>query len=199
MSSTAYHTALTTSRDNPAEGEPKAVHYGSLTTALVHDLTTGLHPKTFALGRVIYGEPPFHPGWSEFHRRAGIEPRLSYADFMRLLDAEAVRAVGQGVDTYWLVSHKVAARHLTSSGAAVPVRINGGSAVMACYGPPLSGNLPDAEDVIRFLAGKYQSVADPACGFGRAGRIFAEVGKSSFLTDISPICIGHIAAQPWAQ
>jgi hypothetical protein len=47
--------------------------------------------------------------------------------------------------------------------------------------------------MLHAIAQRYDTVGDPCCGYGRAGRFFLRAGKRAVLSDFDPHCIGYIA------
>jgi hypothetical protein len=162
--------------------------------AFRHDLTQGL-PVEFDQADVLYADLPWRQGWDTFAQRAGTAQRGGYNAAMRGIGG-LLRACNKPAV---MVTGKHAQAALAPDSVA-PVRLNGGDAVACLWGVPPWRHRLDASDLLADLAGQYRCVGDPCCGYGRAGRLFAQRGRRFVLSDLNPECIGYIAAHAagWA-
>jgi hypothetical protein len=191
----AYHTAL-------GDGRLATVSPASLWTdgngneAFVHDLLAAPLPPAYERVDVVFSDIPWPAGFERFESRAGINghhgPR-SWADLVCTYIGE-VRRLGKP-----LVFSTNRSQHpeLPQPDVKLPGRLNGAHCRLWCYGIEVRPG--DAEAVLRELAGRFDVIGDPMCGYGRAGRIFNEAGKSFVMSDYNSNCIGYIAeyAESW--
>ena len=186
-----YHTALA----GDYQRWPAVSRYECATgVAFQHDLADGL-PAEFDQADVLYADLPWRQGWDKFAERAGASQRGGYNDAMRRIGA-LLRSFGKPAV---MVTGKHALPFLKPDGAA-PVRLNGAGAVACLWGVPSWQAAIDASDLLHDLAGRFRCVGDPCCGYGRAGRVFAQRGGRFVLSDLNAECIGYIAAHAprWA-
>jgi hypothetical protein len=137
---------------------------------------------------VLYGDPPWKDGYDKFAARAGTAQSVTWRVFIGNL--------GIGIRASRLPAVMVAGKQAMAwlrPDRFVPCRLNGGDAMAASWGPIELEEGLDAVDILKGLAVRFNVVGDPFCGYGRAGRIFAGVGKRYIMSDLSAECIGHIS------
>lgn len=197
----AFHT----SAFGVAEEEADPVEHAVLgdSVAFVHDLTSGPLPEEYQSCDIIYSETPWPTTLKGFNERAGID--VQWAD----LKAAIWQMIEQRPCPVVLLAGPVVRRSLpatfdqaidTSMFGGTP-ETGGSNCSALVYGAelPVEEDLPSHFELIRWLAGRFDRVGDPACGYGLAGRIFREQGKSFVLSDYNARCIGYIAdrAEEW--
>lgn len=192
-----YHTALARGR----QVEAKPVHHwsdarGNL--AVRRGLTDGLLLDPFP--DVVYADLPWKAGYEEFAARAGY-PVPPFAEFMVAAHVEARRYAARGGVCLWVTGASHVKAYLKPD-QIIPVTLNKDRAVVAVYGQPRVTLIENEHttSLLERLATVYSRVLDPCCGYGRAGRIFAQAGKNFTMSDTNAICVGHIAqhAHEWA-
>src|SRR5262245_57087728 len=187
--SAAYHTALKSSRRMTGRPRQRARLRAGVT--LVHDLLRGPLPAEYEACDVLYSDLPWQSGFAEFERRAGVAAARSYSAFLaaisRILQYDSRPAV--------LVTGKHALPHLPSPAQVLESTLNGDDCLALFYRSEreIVGRFPTTIDLLHWLAERYQCVGDFCCGYGRAGRIFAEHGKQFVMSDYNAECIGYIA------
>jgi len=185
----AYHTALKSANDPPecppceswTDGRSYAIRY-------VLGLTL---PAVFAPCDILYSDLPWRRGYEEFNRRSGTEDVPPWGAWMSGVSAMLYKESRPAI----MVAGQEAGRYL-SADASLPVLLNGGWA-RAYLWRLNSFMLPamvDAKDLLSTLAGSFNMVGDPCCGYGRAGRIFREHGKEFVMSDSNAACVGYIAS-----
>ena len=162
--------------------------------ALVHDVTSGPLPSEYRRCDVFYTDPPWKSGYDVFASRVGVLVP-TYHDFMEAL----IAAIPKDAPAV-LVTGRHAAMHFGPEFRPFPVRLNEHDAVAYSRGIDASG-MTKADEVGDYLAGTYECVGDPCCGYGNAARWFVQAGKRYVVSDINPRCIGYIAAHErgWAD
>lgn len=180
-----YHSAL---GDKVTHWPRLECHQGLYGVTYQADLNHGI-PTVMYKADVWYSDLPWRDGYAKFADRAGVTQQRPYAELLRML---GIAVKQSGIPTA-LVTGKHAIPHLDPE-AVAPVKLNGDPAVACLWGIPGWDQTRDAEDVIRGLALRYKCVGDFCCGFGRAGRIFAQAGRRYVMSDLNPECVGYIAA-----
>jgi hypothetical protein len=161
--------------------------------AFVHDIHNGL-PAQFERADVVYVEPPWKMGHTTFNKRLGIES----SDWNKFTAAISA-AILSTQKPFLLLCSPAAVDKFPTPTHSEAIKVYGLRAQMQIYRmerPDIFGKrkLPDNLELIRWLAQRYNSVADFCCGYGVTGRLFVEAGKSCILADYNPRCIGHIKA-----
>lgn len=181
-----YHTALNTG-DSLNEWPAVDTFRGVNGISFQHDLFDGI-PIVMTHADVIYSDLPWRDGFSVFARKLGTNQRGRYIDLLNQLAGE-VREVG--LPTV-LVTGKHAVRYLHPDHTS-PVQLNGGDAIACLWGlQPWTKTKGSIELLVR-LTVEFQMVADPCCGFGRSGRVFAQQGRRYIMSDLNARCIGYIS------
>lgn len=185
-----YHSALgrysyqaETPSYNPAEFPHGEVHY--------YDVTSGLAKMGFIeKADVIYSDLPWRNGYHKFYKRSGLIPRLNYHDFLGYIGMQLLVLGKPAV----IVSGDHARIPLTFYDTSIATRLNGAKARAYLWKikPDVLEGCADSVEIIHRLADGYNCVGDFCCGYGRAGRIFAEHGCRFVLSDINADCIGYI-------
>lgn len=180
-----YHTAL--GKTVPLTAH-EALHTDQgLSTAFVHDILTGL-PGIYYGCDLLYSEIPWQSGWEVFLDRAGAPEFPPYGQFMQTI-AGIINTVQL---PHVVVTGHQAQRWLPYTEDALPMQLNGEPAVAYGYRLELPAAI-DTEKLLERLAVSFDRVGDYCCGYGRAGRIFAQHGKLYTMSDINRSCIGYIA------
>jgi hypothetical protein len=156
--------------------------------AFVHDLLRGPLPDEYAACDVFYADLPWPAGFAEFERRAGLAPGRSYGEFM----AAVSRIINTVRRPILLTAGKLALRHLPKSPAIVSSKLNGAACVVIMFHADIQPACSETVALLGWLAERYGCIGDFCCGYGRAGRIFAERGKRFVMSDYNPECIGYI-------
>ena len=178
-----YHSAL----GEPGRWPRLTAFAGKYGVAYQADLNLGI-PVVMLKADVWYSDLPWRDGYAKFGDRAGIEQAMPYGELIARIGEEA-QAFGKPV---CFITGKHAVKLLQPQ-AVAQATLNGGSAVACLWGMPAWEGVRDAEEIIKGLATKHECVGDFCCGYGRAGRIFAQAGKQYIMSDLNPECIGYIA------
>ena len=189
-----YYSALKTQKYPDAYASDSMERFvGANGISMAWDFGREGLPPEMMTADVIYGEPPWKHGYDLFAKEAGVSQAISYADFIKKLVSEIGRTGKPSV-----IIAGAHAMGLYKGFVSAPALINGAKcyAMYRCIRPH-AGTL-DATEVIKRIARMYDCIADPFCGYGRAGRIFAEHGKRYVMSDLNPVCIGYISKQSWA-
>ena len=158
--------------------------------AFVWDANKGFPPVMLSMADVLYLEPPWKHGYNAFHEWAGVKPAVAWEAMMKRIGVGLAFISKPAI----VVAGKTALKYLQPD-TARPALLNGGRCYVAAWRRPVFDDAAiDTEDVIRSLAKSYNVVGDPACGYGRSGRLFVEAGKRYVMSDVSARCIGYIAA-----
>jgi hypothetical protein len=111
---------------------------------------------------------------------------------------EMLAAVAQVTDEarapVFVVTGKRDAALLPAPDVRAPVMLNGTEAQALVYGwDGVIAPRTTTGALLSELAGAYQVVGDPFCGYGRAGQIFAAAGRGFVMSDYNASCIGYVA------
>jgi hypothetical protein len=193
--SSVYHSARTPELLGLAPAPADVIHRFGPSAAFVHDLTRDGLPSAFNDCDVIYTEMAWRAGYDTFMKRAGRAP----GGFRCYVEELAWMAEDTRVPFY-LVTGKDILRRLPKPAIAAEGQLRKGGCMIAVYGTDLPLPAPDTLELLAALAARHQRVGDPCCGYGTAGRIFAERGKTFVLSDVNAKCIGYVArhAPSWA-
>lgn len=189
-----YHTAL---RQSVPEVPVEPMERAEFANGVIfrHDISKGL-PLEFKACDVFYGDPPWEAGYKIFNERAGLAPTEDYGAFARRL-----HCIGKSVTAplVYVVGQRAAKMYFDpDSSVAIDMHAHSSRAVAIAYRMILP-TLRTAEELLTFLAGRYQCVGDFMAGYGRSGRIFATLGKKFVLSDANAECVGRMArAKGWA-
>ena len=182
-----YHSAL-----RPPSAAPRLDrHEGPSGVAFVHDLTVGVLPPEFDDCDVLYSDLPWRAGFERFNRRARLSDQRTHGEFIDAVN----RIVAETTVPAYLVAGKNEGRWLAPTDVQLPLSLNGAKAVCYSYRSEIP-DVGDATSLLHWLAGRYSTVGDFCCGYGRSGRIFVEHGKRYVLSDVNATCVGVIAG--WA-
>lgn len=181
-----YHTAL---GNQPQSGVATLFYEGRRGIVFQADLSDGIPPQMHDAD-VWYADLPWRAGYQKFAERAGVAPRMPFADFMEFLGG----MIAAGGVPAVMVTGKHAVRHLRPP-AVADAKLNGSAAVACLWGLPAWDGSRDAEVILRELAKEYECVGDFCCGYGRSGVAFSRAGKRYVLSDLSAYCVGEIASQ----
>ena len=187
-----YHTAL--KKGEVLDHEP-CNYFESGDNQLIagsHDINLGL-PDWFSDADILYGEPPWREGMKVFYDRVGV-PQCDFGDFYTRMDSIMATDSRPAI----VIAGKTYSEFFKNSNYNTPIMLNGGEAVMYCYGVNLAVPridpevIPSTHDLLGLLSRKFNCIADFCCGYGVAARHFMSSGKAARLSDINPICIGAI-------
>jgi hypothetical protein len=186
VSKEAYHSALV----KPWDGAPASRFEIGGSVALTHNIWHGL-PKELSSCDVVYSEPPWKAGYEVFNSRCGSVGYPAFSEFAANLDRLARSLT---VPVFLMAGRTDSKLYRPDAVRAMELNDDNREAVVMLYRAELPAGLTKAGDMLEYLAGRFSRVGDFACGYGRAGRVFARSGKSFVLSDFDPKCIGHIAA-----
>jgi hypothetical protein len=192
MTEHPYHTAIGKHQNELAGAKPRDYWAAPHGVAFTQDAGDFWRVE-FGECDVIYSEPAWRPGYDKFHARVGIEPARSWNEFMQAIEANVRRL---GVPAAIATGSQGLAQ--LQPDASQPMTLRDGEGVLALY-HGLRVTRKEDVDIVHELASLFQCVGDPACGYGRTGRIFNNHGKRFVMSDISAECIGYIAknAMTW--
>jgi hypothetical protein len=143
---------------------------------------------------VFYSDLPWYTnfGFQRFNDRAAVYDGRTYQQFM---DAITAILTTVQVPTMFVTGHH-AKPHLPPPTYKFPLHLNEYPAVAYCYHfdgkPPVAKS---AAAVLHEMADRFACVGDYCCGYGTAGRIFAQHGKRFVMSDFNPQCIGAFATE----
>ena len=182
---TEYFSAL---RDPATEWPSLSFHKGERGDSFQADISKGI-PAAMYKADIWYAEPPWRHGFHKFADRARVSQQMSYEQMLEILK---VAIKGSGIPTV-LVTGRHAINKLDAEDVAM-IKLNGYVAVAGLWGVAAWNDVPDTVEVLSRLAEQYKCIGDFCCGYGKAGRIFAEAGRRYIMSDLNPQCIGYIAA-----
>lgn len=155
-----------------------------------HDLTSGFHTD-FGRAGAVYSEPAWRAGYASFIKRAGAGSDPGNDGFLRYLAIINNIIRGLGVPAYVIVGRHMLA-HLKPD-RVQPIYLHG-DAMLATW------NVPEAplpcqtnEEVIQYVAGRYDNVLDFSCGYGNLAQAMLERGKHFICSDINSKCVYYVA------
>jgi hypothetical protein len=180
----AYHTAL----GDPVPALPRLRVRRPSGLALVHDIVIAPLPAEYAQCDVLYTDLPWNSGFQEFEERAGAPRGRSYSLFLgavrRLVQYSSLPTI--------LITGQHAVPHLPVPSTIEDTTLNGRPCVQLNYRIELPQRFANTVELLTYLAGRYRCIGDFCCGYGRAGRIFAEHGRRFVMSDYNATCIGYI-------
>jgi hypothetical protein len=180
-----YHTALT---QDTTRWPVLDMHMGLRGVSFQADLNSGI-PEAMYNADIWYTDLPWRVGYFEFAKRAGVEQSQPYTRLLKSIGVAVATAKIPAI----LITGKHAIKSLSPESIA-KVTLNNGEAVACLWGyKPWVGTI-NTVALLKNLAAEYQRVGDFCCGYGRAGKIFAEAGKRYVMSDLNGECIGYIAA-----
>jgi hypothetical protein len=156
--------------------------------AFQHDIRTGLSLE-FGVCDVIYAEPPWPDGFETFNERAG----TTGGTYRELMQAIAKAVLSDTKAPAVLLVGERAIKLLPPFLDHVKTILNGNEVWAISYRTRLPATPRTSEELVAWLATRFQCVGDFCCGYGKAGRIFYRAGKRFVLADYNARCIGHIA------
>lgn len=182
-----YHSGLREADDAPV------VHHATFAggIAFVHDIKNGF-PKEFEACDVIYAEPPWMVGFKAFNKRAGVDDIKSFEALCGLIS----NAVMESLKPVFLVCGEAGRKYYPIPDYCERIKLHGAPAVLLVYRAvevPAADKRLTSEQVVAWLAQRYDRAGDFCCGYGQTGQIFVGAGKQCVLTDYNPHCIGHIS------
>lgn len=182
-----YHSALVGSK--PIEAKPIQFARIASGIAFVHDMANGW-PELMDRADVIYSDLPWTQGYILFHDRAKRRVQMPYTDFIA-----HVGSILAGIKAPAIMITGKHAIALLMPNEYMPITLNGDPAVACLWriGVNQLENISTETDLLRYLSRVYKCIGDPFCGYGRAGRIFAQAGKQFVMSDLNSVCIGYIA------
>jgi len=191
-----YHSARLPELPGLPSADPAVVHRFGPSLAFVHELTRAGLPLAYDDCDVFYTEMAWQAGYDTFMTRAGLGGR----EFRRYVDALAW-AVERSPVPFYLVTGKAILRRLPKPAVVAEGTLRKGGCVIAVYKTDAPLPATETRALLAGLAMRHARVGDPCCGYGTAGRIFAQHGKAFVLSDVNPRCIGYVAAHAarWKQ
>lgn len=176
-------------------------HKGSI--AFVHDVVVsrGRLPREYAPCDVIYTEMAWRPGYARFLDRAQA-PASTFAQYLTSLNT----VVSGLTIPVCVVTGKSLVRYFPQPTQRLDIFFpdtlhKKGQCVALVYRMTITHAVRETLDVLTEIAGRFNCVGDPCCGYGNTGRAFAEAGRRFVLSDFNARCIGWIAqhASLWYQ
>ena len=180
-----YHSALSKELSGIPDGNMLRVGNSYV---FCHDIKNGadiLHRNA----DVMYSELAWSAGHEKFNERAN--SITSYEEYIAGIN-DCIFTLK--VPTF-IIAGKKEGKYLTSvNRQEFNSSINGAKAVLYCYNIDADMDFSDFKDieVLDYISNKYRAVCDPCCGYGRAGKIFAQKGKSFIMSDYNKKCVGYI-------
>ncbi len=187
--STDYHSA-----HRPAQKAPPVQRWeGNNCLAFVHDLMSAATlPNEFGACDVLTAEIPWQRGFATFNERAGVEDERTYQGFL----GRVSEIVSTSTVPVYLLTGRHALARLPEADSVTETKLNEWDALILGYRPDpeiAAASFGVAQEMLHALAGRYGTVGDFCCGYGRSGRFFLRAGKSAVLSDFDPKCIGYIS------
>ena len=181
---TVYHSALRKEVFTSCECESKKTDCGE---AFVFDITSGFLPKEYDQCDVFYSEPAWLDGYNIFLERANRSNTSDYDDYLKALS----KIISTGKPTIMIIG-KHAIKHLPKYDCAADVVLNGYKTNAYSWNCDLCGNFSTNNDLIEYVAKKYDVIGDFCCGYGNTLKIAKKYGKKCVLSDINKKCISYI-------
>ena len=186
-----YHTAL--SHGVRIHSSPRQSAESQHGVAFVHDLCSGALPEAYSACDVLYAELPWRAGLAEFDKRAGVAVPRNYQAFMRAV----AKIILETKQRAFMVTGRQGMRYLPYPSHLLETTLNGASCIVMAYTRTPRGRMERTDfnstaDLLHWLAGQFSCIGDFCCGYGRAGRIFAEHGKRFVMSDYNAECVGYI-------
>jgi hypothetical protein len=184
-----YHSA----HDNTID-DVDALDYFSCASGIAfrYDITTRLLPPEYGPCDVFYSDLPWRTcsGFKTFNDRADINDGRTYSGFMESISAIVTTVTIPTI----LLTGPHAKPYLPAPSYKFPLRLNEYRALVYCFHfngrPPVTKT---AAELLHALAQRFDCIGDFCCGYGTAGRIFAQYGKRFVMSDFNAQCIGVLA------
>lgn len=154
--------------------------------ALCHNLWLPL-PAEYSECDVIYAEPPWRHGYDVFNDRAGTQDP-PWPDFMR----RVADVIAQRSCPVVITAGKGTLRFLQQPDACYETQLNGGDAMLLCYGLALE-NSETSESALHEICQRFSIIGDWCCGYGRTALIARQHGKRFVVSDHNATCVGYMA------
>ena len=165
--------------------------------AATHEWGASLLPDEYGSCDVLYADLPWRSGYARYVDRAGVKT-ASWSVFMTVVGWRLEQWSKPAV----IVTGVHARRFLPAAAQELPVRMPVAGrqpAIAFVYGAGFTPEWDGTDELLTYLAARFERVGDFCAGYGWAPRAFARAGKSFVASDINPSCIGYIAehAHEW--
>jgi hypothetical protein len=197
MSAIGYHSVHLEAE--PAQ--PRNWWTDGTSAAFVRDITRGALPDEYASCDVLYSDLPWRSGYARYQARAGANrSAVSWDYFMGAVSG----LLGNWTKPAVIVTGAHARHALPPASQELPVRMpvaGRQQAIAYIYNAGFTVEWDGTEELLAYLAARFNRVGDFCAGYGRAPRAFVRGGGSFVASDINPLCIGYIAerAAGWKQ
>lgn len=157
----------------------------------VHDTPAHRLPAEYDSCDLLYADLPWRSGYSRYVDRAGAET-VSWSTFMTIVGWKLAAWNKAAV----IVTGIHARRFLPPAAQELPVRMpvaGRQQAIAYVYGAGFTPEWDGTDELLTYLAARFERVGDFCAGYGWAPRAFARAGRSFVASDINPQCVGYIA------
>lgn len=184
-----YHTAVGDFVNLGLKGLDRYEFNGNI--AVTHDITEGGLPE-FEKADCIYTEPCWRPGYEKFAKIAGVKPKVSYNDYLKM-NALVARNLGKPA---FILSGKAMLKALDADDVVdIYILQHKVWAYMNIFNSDRKEieGCKSNEDVIESLSKKYKTILDYNAGYGNICSHVANGGGYFICSDLCSTAIEYIA------
>lgn len=184
-----YYSALDKEDTSKAYLPVERVSVGN-SVAFLHNIEKQFRlPSEYDDCDLLYTDIPWRAGYEKFNKWAGIEGS-GYKNFIRAVSEIIIQNKDKAIV---IVCGKPELKMLPIPDKVIPVDLNKFPSQGVLYGIKWLDKVTSTEQLLEMLAhSRFKKIGDFCCGYGSAGRHFAQAGKDFVMSDINPRCIGYI-------
>jgi hypothetical protein len=159
--------------------------------AATRDLDTFRLPPEYDSCDLLYADLPWRSGYDRYVARAGAQT-VSWSVLMTVVGLKLQGWRKPAV----VVTGAHARRFLPPAAQELPVRMpvaGHQQAIAYVYNAGFTVEWDGTNELLDYLAARFDRVGDFCAGYGWAPRAFLRAGGSFVASDINPLCIGYIA------
>jgi len=184
-----YHTALKKEGYEPENIVPETHFVFDGCTAFQWDIVKNGLSLSYDVCDVFYVDIPWRHGYQKFISKAG-QGGSSYEDFIKSLN----KVISLGVPIV-IVAGKSLAKFVPNPEVLFKVMMVQGSPALAYVFNFKMPEIKKTQDIVEYLADRFECLGDFCCGYGFSGDIFYKKGKWFVMSDINPYCVGYIKSR----
>jgi hypothetical protein len=184
-----YHSALHDELD--VRGELQE-YWADGSVVFASDLTRGIEPR-YRRAEAVYSEPAWKDGYAKFAERAGADTDPTYAGYLRYLHSIRSVIYELGIPAY-IVMGKHMLKYLKPD-RTLPIMLHGYECLLGIYNTTEDPIGRTNDDVLAWVADRYDCVLDFSCGYGNVARAMRQRDKHFICSDINPKCVYYVARE----
>lgn len=156
-----------------------------------YDLDTFQFPAEYDSCDLLYTDLPWRTGYDRYVARANVQT-VTWSVFMTAVGLK----IGRWCKPAVVVTGLHARRFLPPAAQELPVRMpvaGRQQAVAYVYNAGFTTEWDGTDELLDYLAARFERVGDFCAGYGWAPRAFVRASGSFVASDINPLCVGYIA------